>query len=271
MYDKFSNVPKIDQYDISSVDYVIAIDETGTPTLKNITSTTPDHKAWFGVTGILIDKSIINESAKKITLLKEKYWSNGMFNSRRVVFHSRDIRKKTGAFNPKVIDYASFRDDLDNLISEIPIEIASSLINKKLHVQKYLNPFPTYSLALEFLLERICFKLEWLNSTGIILLESRGRREDFELFQQINYLLNNGNNFKNSDFFSRIKGIGFNKKRTSKGNKSYWPLEIADIISYRIFNEKNFNSSNNSDRFKAIEHKLINYPYYENEGIKIFP
>lgn len=270
-HDCFERVSEINQCDLSTIDFIISIDETGTPTLKNVNAATPNSKAWFCLTGILIDKGIINESAKKITLLKEKYWIDGIYNSKRVVFHSRDIRKRVGPFNPKIIDYNSFRNDLDEFITDIPVEIVSSLINKKMHVQKYYHPRPTYSLALEFLLERICFKLNWRNSTGVIFLESRGRREDAELLQKINLLLKHGNKFQPPKFFSCIEGVYFNRKRTQNGVKSYWPLEIADMISYRIFHEKTLSSSDNSQRFNDIEHKLMYYPDYNNKGIKIFP
>lgn len=269
--DCFECVSDINQCDLSSIDFIISIDETGTPSLKNINDATPNSKAWFCITGILIDKGIINESANKIISLKEKYWPDGSYNSKRVVFHSRDIRKSVGPFNPKIIDYNSFRKDLDEFIADIPVEIVSSLINKKLHVQKYLYPHPTYSLALEFLLERICFKLNWHNSTGVIFLESRGKREDSELLQQISFLLKHGNQYQPPKFFSCIQGIYFNRKRTPNGAKSYWPLEIADMISYRIFHEKTLSPSVNSRRFNDIEYKLMNYPNYDNKGIKIFP
>jgi len=44
---------------LKEVDNIIAIDETGTPTLKNIDNNTPVSKTWFGITGIIIDLAYI--------------------------------------------------------------------------------------------------------------------------------------------------------------------------------------------------------------------
>lgn len=82
-------------------DYMLFIDETGVPTLKNYNQ----NNRWFSMTGVLIageeGESIISD----MMAIKHKYWENAMFNKQRVVFHSRDYRKKIGAFNPKTIDY----------------------------------------------------------------------------------------------------------------------------------------------------------------------
>lgn len=108
---------------LAATNNLIAIDETGTPTLKGINNNTPTSKIWFGITGIIIDKTKINSIAKDVIVLKEKYWQNGIYNEQRVVFHSRNIRKREGAFNPKLINYNEFRNDLNKMLPSLPIQI----------------------------------------------------------------------------------------------------------------------------------------------------
>lgn len=259
----------LDNKVIDGVDNIIAIDETGTPTLKNISDATPISKIWFGITGIIIDKTTINSIAKDMLNLKKKYWQNGNYNGQRVVFHSRNIRKKEGAFNPKLIDYSEFRSDLNKVISSLPIQVVGSLINKKDHVKKYLYPYPVYSLSLEFLIERASYRLNWLGESTVLLLESRGWREDCALLKQIISILENGSRYVSSNNFECIKGIYFAKKRTSNRLKSYWPLELSDMISYRIYRTKT--EGKGIENFNSIEKYFINYPDYRNKGLKFFP
>lgn len=254
---------------LKEVDNIIAIDETGTPTLKNIDNNTPVSKTWFGITGIIIDKTTINGIAKDVMDLKEKYWQNGNYNGQRVVFHSRNIRKKEGSFNPKLINYDDFRNDLNELLSSLPIQVVATLINKKKHVNKYLYPYPVYSLSLEFLIERASYRLNWLGESTILLLESRGWREDCALLRQINSILKNGSRYVSPDTLKCIKGIYFAKKRTSNRLKSYWPLELSDMISYRIYSTKTQNKGLKD--FDSIEKLFIDYPNYQNKGLKFFP
>lgn len=254
---------------LAATDNLIAIDETGTPTLKGINNNTPTSKIWFGITGIIIDKTKINSIAKDVMVLKEKYWQNGIYNEQRVVFHSRNIRKREGAFNPKLINYNEFRNDLNKMLPSLPIQIVATLINKKEHVQKYLYPYPVYSLSLEFLIERASYRLNRLGENAILLLESRGQREDCALLKQINSILENGSSYVSSNNFKCIKGIYFAKKRTSNRLKSYWPLEISDLISYRIYHAQTQNKGLES--FNLIEKLFIDYPNYQNKGLKFFP
>ena len=92
----------------ADIDYVLAIDENGTPNLKEIGSSSNDLLSWFTITGVLFSWDGFPQIIDEVVQLKEKFWENGIFNDSRVVFHSRDIRKKTGPFNPKLIDYSIF-------------------------------------------------------------------------------------------------------------------------------------------------------------------
>lgn len=254
---------------LNSVDYLISMDETGTQTLDGIDKNTPYHGRMFTLTGILIEKGNINQISSDIMNLKNKYWIDGCFNNHRVIFHSRNIRKKIGPFNPRIINGDSFRKDLNGLLRLIPFEISSASINKYELKRRYIYPIPPYELSVRFILERIAMNLNFHNSTGIILLESRGKKEDKELLSEIVGIIESGSAYMDRKKFNCISGIYFNSKWNYHHDKSYWPLEIADLVSYRI-HEHNLTHTDNSD-FDIIEERLMRYPSYRGIGNKIFP
>lgn len=248
----------------SNVNYILAVDESG------VTHISSEQSKWLSLAGVAIDLSDFEEISNNIMSLKNKYWENGMFYHKRVVFHSRDILKRQKAFCYSGLpDYKNFKSDLYTIISELPIQVISSNINKEKLVSSYSIPYPTYNLAVEFMIERYVMLLERKNKVGVMVFESRDNKEDGNILELVNKLLSNGNNYVSKERFkNRIKGVFFNKKQTEDFTKSYWALEIADLCSNSIYN---YLRSVNSEIFPLIENKFIGYPAYEGRGMKIFP
>lgn len=253
---------------LRDIDFLFAIDENGTSTIKN-SHLFDDQNKYFTITGTCFNMEHYDSIRSQVIEFKEKFWENGIFKNKRVILHSKDIRKKQGAFNPKIINYDIFKDELDELLSSLPIKIYSSSIDKKAHCEKYYTPYPVYELGVEFIIERFCFDLRRKNKNGIVLLESRGYKEDCLVLDKIKNLLDFGNDFNDEDNFSNIKGVYFNPKRTADGMQSYWPLELSDVLSYRI--HKYVKTGEKSSDFYYIEDKIFGYPLYLGKGIKIFP
>ncbi|WP_158256562.1 DUF3800 domain-containing protein [Staphylococcus xylosus] len=253
---------------IGGVDCVFAIDENGTSSFTKSKKFNKNNKL-FTITGIHIQLENFEDIKNDVRVMKEKYWKDGMFKNERVVFHSKDIRKKQGAFNPKLINHNNFVDDLHKLLNNLPVKIYSTTIDKEELCEKYITPFSPYEIGVEFILERICFDLRRQNKTGVIILESRGRIEDTIVLKKIIKLLREGNDFNDMGNFSVIKGVYFNPKRTKDKLLSYWPLELSDIISYSIFSKIRSQKSNLI--FKNIERKILGFPNYHGKGMKIFP
>lgn len=243
---------------------IFAIDENGTPSMNNI-----ERNQFFSITGILIHRENFLTLEKEVMCLKDKYWENSFFEGRRVVFHSREVRKKQGPFNPRLIDHSRFLNDLGLLLSDIPINIYSSHIDKINHLLRYSNPYPVYNLALEYMVERFCIELNKLNKKGILILESRGRKEDNIVLKHLLNLFENGNDYYKPSKFECIIGVYFNPKRTNNQKKSYWPLELADLYSYSI--HRFIKEGKKDQLFSTFETKITGYPDYDGKGIKIFP
>lgn len=251
------------------VEYIMAIDENGTTDLKNVVQPPNDLHQWFTISGVLFNRKEFALSREAFLALKNLYWKNGLFKNERVVFHSRDIRKKIGPFNPKIINYNAFLDDLNFLISDLDYKIYSSSIDKFAHARQYIHPYPVYDLCLEFVIERFCRELNRKGEKGIIVMESRGRKENKVLLDMAVNLIDNGNNFNDSDFFQCIHSIHFNPKRTHDKKMSFFQLEIADLVSYPI--HRYVRSQTAEPDYTNIENKIFNYPDHFGYGMKLFP
>lgn len=249
----------------SEIDYILSIDENGIPNLNNISA----GNEWFTITGVLLNKDQFVFLKDEVTKLKFKYWKEGVFKNKRVVLHSRDIRKKIGPFNPKLIDYEGFTSDLQLTLKKMEYQIFSSSINRKAHISQYARPYPVYNFCLEFILERFAMYLENYNKKGLVVVESRGAKENRVLLRSAISVIDNGNRFMDSKKFNGIKGVYFNPKRTINKKMSFPQLEIADLVGYEIY--KYIRDDEKSFLFKELEKSLYNYPDYVGYGMKTFP
>lgn len=252
-----------------NIDRILAIDENGIPELKSIVNPSNDLLQWFTITGVMLTQQEFMDARESFVNLKSKYWEEGLFNGQRVVFHSRDIRKRIGAFNPRFVNPENFKADINQLLVELDYTIYTSSIDKFAHGRQYIYPHPVYDLCFEFVLERFCHELRNNRQTGLIVMESRGLKENQALLKTAVNLLNNGNRYYSSDEFSLIKGVYFNPKRTLDKKLSFPMIELADLVSYPIHRYVKNNSQDNE--FSIIEGKLYNYPNYNGFGMKIFP
>lgn len=284
--------PTLIDYWPTDIDKIIAIDENGITHLRRFIKLFQNYEIdlikaskdktlykderWFTVTGVVIQREYFPAFKKLINEIKFKHWENGIYQynsgKRRVVLHSREIRREEGPFNPKLINYSELIQDISYLIESTNFSIYSSSIDKIKHIHKYKYPMHVYNLSLNFVIERFCLELNRNNENGIILLESRGKKEDRNILKFIVNLLEHGNNFNTSNHFSRIKGVYFNPKwcfQKHNGKASFVLLELADLVSYPIYK---FAKTGEKDKaFLRLENKIDNYPNYFGFGIKMFP
>lgn len=255
------------QVDINDVDCILALDENGIPSLKKYDC---PNTRYFTITGVQICSEDFLSIKNSIVNLKNKYWQNGSFKDERVVFHAREIRKKEYSFNPKIIDYAKFIEDLEYFLENAPVKIYASTVDKKEHHDTYkYNAYPVYDLALTFILERYAYDLNRSQKKGIVLLESRGKKEDKNLLKQINKLFKYGNSYNKPEIFRNISAVYFNRKRTKDKKLSYWQLELADLYAYSI--HKYTKTGVADTRLNKFKNKIYAYPYHKGKGLKLFP
>lgn len=263
----------------SDIDYVMFVDENGTSDITNILKTISQRKdidineKFFTITGCIFTKKEYGIAKNKLNELKNKYWKNGYFEydnvTKKVCFHSREIRNRIKAFDTKLIDYDSFMIDLSNLISNLQYKIISININKEDYLMKDYK-FNTYNTAMCFLLQRFVYVMP-SKSKGIIMLEARGKEEDKILLNEMKHIIfeTGIKDISSAELQSKILGIYFNPKWNTKYDETFSGLEIADLSSYPIHK---FVRNNKKDKsFEIIESKIDKFPYYINKGLKIFP
>ena len=204
----------------------------------------------------------------KVNKLKTKH-----FKDPNIILHSRDIRKWQKQFKclGDINKRKDFYKDLDNLIKTSKFIIISSAINKNKLIQQYGpradNP---YNMSLSFILERSIFYTDNIGCNFIeIVAESRGKKEDSQLFTQYQLILFNGTKYITDERFkSKIKSFKFVDK--SENNTG---TQIADLIAYPIATKIIYPERVNL-AFEILEDKIYRqFPNsdYLGYGLKVFP
>lgn len=107
------------------------------------------------------------------------------------------------------------------------------VLDKKAHIKKYEDAaFHPYHYCLSVLLERYCGLLNFHNSRGDVMAESRGGEEDKKLKIAYINIYDNGTWFRSSNFFKNVltsKEIKIKPKTTNISG-----LQLADLIAYPI-------------------------------------
>ena len=263
----------------SNIDYVMFVDENGDSDTKSIlkqiakNETISEDNKYFTVTGVIFTKQKYLNAKNNISELKEKYWANGMFSYngilKKVCLHSREIRRKMNPFDIHLINYDSFMLDISSLIKNLEYTIISVTIDKENYLLKHYN-FHIYNTAMCFLMQRYIYYMN-NNSRGSIMLEARGKDEDFILLNEMkNIIFNTGiKDISPKELQSKISGIYFNPKWNKKYDGTFSGLEIADLTSYPI--HKYIRNNKKDKAFEIIESKIDRFPDYINKGLKIFP
>ncbi|MEK3851186.1 DUF3800 domain-containing protein [Paenibacillus sp. FSL R7-0340] len=275
--------PKIIEYWPDGVDYVMGMDESGTADLVSISrkmNTGKEHEIDFTMkdftlTGVIVDKNRYDELKKAVNAVKFKYWENGLSEykgvPKRVCFHSRDIRKKSAPFN--TLDPVLFTTSITEMIQAVDAKIISCHIDKLAHYKKYTTPIHPYHLSAQFILERFCNGLNEGGMTGIVMLESRGKKEDQFVLDYIVKIIEEGTNANSPRHFRNIAGVYFNPKWWENDNSqsSFVILEYADLVCFPIHKQhRGGDLSKGNPSYDIVEKKLYKYPRHNGWGLKIW-
>lgn len=274
--------PKFAQYFPEDIDYVIFIDESGDTSYKNVRKCIKKgieaEKAnrFFTISGCIINRKEFPKIRKETIELKEKYWKDGLHKYKnkelkRVCFHSTEIRNNKEAFSKDLINFNDFMIDLSDFMAAINIKILSATLDKDNMVRRYTSPVHPYTICLEFILERFVKYFARENEKCLIILESRGKKEDKFILDFLTNFIDNGGQYTTPNECKKIKGVYFNPKWCSESNKlkSYFGLEITDLVNFPIHK---FSRGDGKDKaFECIENKIYGFPNYNGKGVKIYP
>lgn len=267
----------LELYHRNNVDYYLFVDESGEHMLENFNK----EKPFFTVSSVMIKKDDYEEIKTNINTIKNKYWKDGLFSPKKnlikkVCFVSRDIRKEQNAFSRYHLSeeqYQLFMQDLSAFMSSQNYHIIASCIDKQKLVSQYSNPIEPYNLAMEFIVERFARFLHSKNATGLIMMESRGKKEDGKLHELFLDFYNDGTAFISNKIIQKTitGGFYFNGKWNKEQNNldTFCGLEMADLVAHPI---GHFAQTKDKSRpFEIFEDKFLGFENYMGRGLKIFP
>ena len=272
---------KIDEWN-EEIDCVMFIDENGSSgriqdiynKIANNQEIDNDNK-YFTITGCIFENSEYIKSSNNICNFKEKYWNKGYYfytktnDYKYVCLHSREIRRHDGAFNDSLINHQKFIEDLSKVLVDINCIIVSVTINLENYIRKG-NVKNVYEIGFDLLLERYIYATK-NNRKGIIILESRGKKEDKLLLGHISKIIRKKGTkgIRKNELMKKIKGVFFNPKWYDNHSSTFAGLEIVDLFSYPIHQYVKYNKSNLA--FDTLKSKINGYPNFKNKGVKIYP
>lgn len=244
--------------------YYLFLDECGDQNLGNFN---PDFPI-FTLCGVIVSEIENEKIISEINKIKSEFWKD-----KKIIFHSRDIRKCQNGFEVLFdLDCKKrFYERINSVLGNSNYTIVSCCVLKEEYIRKYGKLSDVYAISLSFIIERTVFFLdkEKINKRSPIELsvvaECRGKKEDNNLLNYYNKLLDRGTHFVKSD---RIKEY-FTSFKFKDKREDIAGLQISDLVAYPItryvLDKEAFNVS-----FEIIKNKI----YAQNgrmHGLKIHP
>lgn len=244
--------------------YHFFLDETGDHGLSFVDPNFP----LFLLGGCLFRNDELLRVEREINNFKNEF-----FGTDKIILHSRDIRKCEGSFQI-LFDLKikkRFYERLNNIIAGADFTVIGSGIKKDEYIKKYgKSAKDPYAISLAFGIERLIFYLDKKSHPNIvdIKIEKRGKKEDQQLLDQYNIILDRGTYYVRPERLKgKINSFEFFLKRDNVIG-----LQIADLCAYPLARHI-LNSEEPYIPFKIIGDKIYcdKNGRYDGFGLKIFP
>lgn len=245
----------------SQKQYYLFIDECGD---QNLSSFDPSFPI-FTLCGIIVSQEQLNIITDKISALKKEFWGD-----RKIILHSRDIRKCQNGFEVLFNLEAKqhFYEKINSILGEKVYVIVCCSILKEPYIRQYGRLNDVYGQSLSYIMERTVFYLDSLATNNIHLtttVECRGKKEDKTLLNYYNKVLDLGTYWVTS---ARIRNY-FKEFEMRRKSEDLVGLQIADLVAYPITRYVLDENAVN------LAYDIIKDNIYQKEGklygMKIFP
>jgi Protein of unknown function (DUF3800) len=210
-------------------DYIVFIDESGSPVLDPID---PDYPVFVLVFCVVSKEAYANAIQPAFKRLKFKYFGHDM-----TALHSHDIRKPRGeyAFLQNAVLRDAFMDDLTELFVQSDFSLLVHVIDKVGLKKRYARPFDPYDIALRMNMEQLTIFLREKQQGGKLchlIAESRGKKEDDQLELEFRRVLDPDQGWGMAPRFSFANmpmSLKFVEKKINSAG-----LQIADLAAQPI-------------------------------------
>jgi len=209
--------------------YRMYIDEVGNSDLG--ASDNPNHR-YLSLTGVIFELTYVQEIVfLKLENLKQRYFHSHPDDP--VILHRKEIVNKRPPFenllDPTVEE--AFNSNILSLLTNLKYTVISVLIDKLEHKNKYQTwRYDPYHYCLKILVERYVLWLQKQGSSGDVLAESRGGKEDRRLKDSFERVYNTGTEYLKPDIFSTYLTSQQLKVKLKSNNIA--GLQIADLIAH---------------------------------------
>jgi hypothetical protein len=241
-------------------DYLVFVDESGSPALGNVD---PDYPILVLAFLIVRKTDYLSEIVPALQKFKFHH-----FGHDQVILHEREIRRDIGAFSflktPALKQ--AFMNELSEIMATAPFSLVSVVIRKDLLQARYKSPENPYHLALQYGLERVHGFLRQQeskpNPVVHMVVEKRGGNEDDELELEFRRICD-GANFKRDDFPFEL--VFAHKQSNSSG------LQLADLVA-RPVGMSVIRPDQPNRAFELLHSKLVQVEgNTKGWGLKVFP
>lgn len=240
-------------------DYIIFVDESGSPTLSSID---PNHPVFVLVFCVFNKWVYCDQIQPAIKRLKFEFFGHDM-----AVLHSHEIRKRSGDFNILMDETRrmSFLSRLDGIMQTSPFEIIATVIDKReVQGEDRENVDYIYHHALWECVKKLYQFLKLngsANQLTHIIAESRGKVEDRNLlraFSEISYAIDFTDEQSPLKYHTEHMELLFAEKKINSAG-----LQIADLVGHPIGRHA-INPEQPNQAFKHIKNKIISdiWPFF---------
>ncbi len=206
-------------------EYIVFVDESGSPTLSPID---PNHPV-FVLVFCVIKKSVYCDFIQPaVKRLKFDFFGHDM-----TVLHSADIRKRRGEFNILMNkqNREAFLERLDAIIISSKVDIITSIIDKNALVDDNLAHDNPYYIAMDMCLLNLDRYLQDNQQVGKlthIIAEARGKAEDKDLMTAFEHSVRVFPKFA-PEFGTMEFKLKFAEKKINSAG-----LQLADLFGHPI-------------------------------------
>ena len=208
--------------------YRMYVDESGNSDLSHAGE---PNERFLALTGVIIDLAHVRETVHpEMELLKVKYFDSHPDNP--VILHRADIMNRRGVFwqlrVPHVND--AFNREVLELLWKWEYVVVTVCLDKERHVEQYGTwSRDPYHYCMEILLERFCSLICQRRSTGDVMAESRGGREDRRLKDEFRKLWESGTDYLEPGRMQRLLTSRELKVKPKRANTA--GLQLADLVA----------------------------------------
>lgn len=247
--------------------YRLYIDETGNSDL--VSSDNPNHR-FLGLTGIAVSLDHIDEIVfPELEQLKRSFFSS--HPDEPVVLHRKDMvnqKHPFGCLGEEEIRN-SFNKKLLSLLKKWEYTVVTVLIDKLEHRQRYTSwKFDPYHYGLMVMIERYVLFLEERETTGDVMAESRGGKDDRRLKGSFERLVERGTDYLSSERF--MQSLTSRQLKVKPKMNNIAGLQLADILAHPcrrdVLRDEGLLEDTRTDVFGDEIIRIIQRKYYQKNG-----